>query len=110
MILRFREGSITKSLQESRTIISVVIGLRAFRRHGRRATFGIWVGRGVGGGGEGGNYVRNTRITCNLQCFLVAQILTKKPRLRSPLERMRVFFASIRPNVLVFAVFRGCRI
>ena len=41
-------------------------------------------------GGEGGNYVRNTRITCNLQCFLVAQILTKKPRLRSPLESMRV--------------------
>ena len=42
------------------------------------------------GGGEGGNYVRNAGIPCNLQCFLVAQILTKKPRLRSPLESMRV--------------------
>ena len=28
-----------------------VVGLRAFRRRGRHATFGIWVGRGVGGGG-----------------------------------------------------------
>ena len=44
----------------------------------------------AGGWGEGGNSVRNTRIPCNLQCFLVAQILAKKPRLRSPLERMRV--------------------
>ena len=43
-----------------------------------------------GGGGEGGNYVRNTRIPCNLQCFLVAQILAKKPRLRRRLETMRV--------------------
>ena len=73
----------------------VVIGLRAFRRRGRRATFGIWVGRGVGGG-EGGNYVRNTRIPCNLQCFLVAQILAKKPRLRSPLEAMRVLQCFLR--------------
>ena len=43
-----------------------------------------------GWGGEGGNYVRNTRIPCNLQCFLVAQILAKKPRLRRRLEAMRV--------------------
>ena len=50
------------------------------------------LGFGLAGGwrGEGGNYVRNTRIPCNLQCFLVAQILAKKPRLRSPLETMRV--------------------
>ena len=54
----------------------VVSGLRAFRRRRRRATFEIWVGRGVGG--RGGNYVRNTRILCNLQCFLAAQILAKK--------------------------------
>ena len=31
-------------------VVVVVVGLRAFRRRGRRATFGIWVGRGVGGG------------------------------------------------------------
>ena len=48
-----------------------------------------WQG-GWGGGGRGGNYVRNTRIPCNLQCFLVAQILAKKPRLRRRLETMRV--------------------
>ena len=57
--------------------------------------------------------MRNTRIPCNLHCFLVAQILAKKPRLRSLLESMCVlqcFFASGRPNALVFAVFRGCRI
>ena len=86
----------------------VVLGLRAYRRRGRHATFGIWVGRGVGGG-EGFNYLSNTRIPCNLQCFLVAQILTKKPRLRRQLETMRVlqcFFVSRRPNALVFAVFR----
>ena len=41
-------------------------------------------------GGGGGNYVRNTRIPCNLQCFLVAQILAKKPGLRRRLETMRV--------------------
>ena len=75
----------------------VVFGLRAFSRRGRRATFGIWVGRGVGGGGgEGGNYVRNTRIQCNLQCFLVAQILAKKPRLRRRLETMRVLQCFLR--------------
>ena len=65
------------------------------------------------GGGEGGNYARNTRIPCNLQCFLVDQILAKKQRFRRRIEAMRVlqcFFASRRPNALVFAVFRGCRI
>ena len=34
--------------------------------------------------------MRNTRIPCNLQCFLVVQILAKKPRLRSPLQSIRV--------------------
>ena len=50
------------------------------------------LGFGLAGGwlGEGGNYVRNTRIPCNLQCFLVAQILVKKLRLRRRLETMRV--------------------
>ena len=47
-------------------------------------------------GGEGGNYVRNTRIPCNLQCFLVAQILAMKPRLRSPLQSMRVLQCFLR--------------
>ena len=70
-------------------LAAVVFGLRAFCRRGRRATFGIWVGRGVWGG-RGVNYVCNRRIPCNLHCFLVAQILAKKPRLRRPLETMRV--------------------
>ena len=49
-----------------------------------------------GWGGRGGNYVRNTRILCDLHCFLVAQILAKKPRLRSPLETMRVLQCFLR--------------
>ena len=57
---------------------------------------GFGLGGGWGGGGEGGNYVRNRRIRCNLQCFLVAQNLTKKPRLRSPLETMRVLQCFLR--------------
>ena len=67
------------------TANEVVSGLRAFRRRGTRATFGIWVGRGWGG--RAGNYVRSTRMLCNLQCFLIAQILAKKPRLRRETTR-----------------------
>ena len=49
-----------------------------------------------GWGEEGGNYVRNTRIPCNLQCFLVAQILAKKPRLRRRIEIIRVLQCFLR--------------
>ena len=74
----------------------VVFGLRDFSPPWKACHFWDLGWQGVGGGREGGNYVRNTQIPCNLQCFLVAQILAKKPRLRSPLETMRVLQCFLR--------------
>ena len=50
----------------------------------------------AGGWGQGGNYVRNTRIPCILHSFLVVQISAKKPRLRRPLETMLVLQCFLR--------------